>query len=443
MTLAQRHLRTLGVPSDLAQPYERRDAVAVLQGVSVSPAVRDVIHQKLAWVVGVQIVGHLSRTTPNLGWTNDRVLVRTLSDGEASASFLSFEDGSHAVLLSRALQENLICMANLVVYFDVASGLARLTFTKKRREHEARIVAGRLTAVLRYLLLGQRMTGYSPVAPARLDRRSSEFASKIATGAVMFVVAHEIAHIIHDHRTVPLHPAQPNGALTVSESQELQADWWAFGLLTCLMSDDPAPEVVVLWCAFVALFAMQITERALYVRRNRTHPEALARWAELEKRATACDERTRRLRIGFMSAVMGASKLDEELPPDLWPLIWKDSTLSVDAAISERTLRKWDGLQSIPVTTLVAEARRSATGDGQCLLDRLARGDICEAVGQLVSNARRRKVLLDPAAALAFSTLRSLFAERAEAWTCGDSLVFSIGGARLAAQHLGNDGSDG
>ncbi len=240
--LAQEHLLSLGVSSTVDHEYTEEDAIAVLQGRTADPAVADTIHSKLAWVVGVQVVGFINKELPKLRWTSDRVLVRTLLDGESAARPLSFPDGSHAVLVSRALQESLICIANVLEYFDVSSGLARLSLRRRKREQLSFETTAHVTAILRYLLLGQRMTGRAPQAPARLDRHSIDIAGKMAAGAVMFVVAHELAHIAYGHTGSSSTPYGPDGKVTVGELQELQADSWALNCLKKHMADDPAPE---------------------------------------------------------------------------------------------------------------------------------------------------------------------------------------------------------
>jgi len=418
-------------------PYAKEDAVRVLQGRAVESTVRDTLHNKLAWIVGVQLVGHLNQRFPQLQWTHDRVAVRTLMDGEASASFLSFPDGSHAMLVSRARQENLICMANVVEYLDISTALARLSFRRTKREREKFESGARVTAILRYLLLGHRMTGTAPPAPAQLDKRSFDIAGKMAAGALMFVVAHEIAHIAHGHETVALTSQGSDGPVTVSELQELQADVWALNFLTEVMADDPAPENIVLWCAFIALFAMHVTEQALYVRRNRTHPEAWARWALLEELAGKADDRTERLRREFITAVIVASNLTESFQEEVWPLLWQDEMLSVAPLTTEATLVRWDHLHTSHIDELAAKAELSATADGKMVLRSLRSGDLEGVFGQIVPSSRRRHALLNPGTALGFATLRQAFDDAPTRLSNGDQTEFSVVAARIAAQHLG------
>ena len=253
----------------------------------------------------------------------------------------------------------------------------------------------------------------------------------------MFVVAHEIAHIAHKDTTTSLTPTDPDGKVTISELQELQADSWALGFLKEVMADDePAPESMALWCAFIGLFATYITEQAIYVRRNRTHPEAWERWATLEKVAAACDERTEALRAGFMCAVAGAIKLDEPFPDHLWSLLRKDRVLHIEPAVNDEVLTHWDRLHTCPLDSLIAEAQHSATREGEALLQALQVGDMPGALGKVVSSERQRARILDPALGLEFSTLRQAIDNAPCEFTTGDRALFSVAATRLAAEQL-------
>ncbi|HTA14950.1 MAG TPA: hypothetical protein VK781_08850 [Solirubrobacteraceae bacterium] len=443
-SLAQQHLTLLGVPSSIDQAYTEGDALRVLQGREVAPGVADTLHLKLGWLVGIQVVGFINNKAPKLRWTSNRVLVRTLSEGESSARPLSFPDGSHAILLGQSLQESIICTANVIEYLDVASGLARLSVRRRKQERLGFEASSRVTAVLRYLLLGQRMTGRLPPAPARLDRQSTEIAGKMAAGAAMFVVAHELGHITHGHTMTPTTPHAETGKMTTSELQELQADNWALGVLTQMMApDEPEPESMALWCAFIGLFATYITEQAIYARRSGTHPEAWARWAVLERTSKECDERTQRLRAAFMANTAGAIKLDEELPTELWQLLRKDEALTISPSATNDTIMGWDRLQATPLDELVATARQAATRDGEELLNLLENGDLQGALGLVVPSEKRRARMLDETLTLEFSTLRQAIANAPTTLVSRKQELFSVAGARLAARMLGNQANRG
>jgi hypothetical protein len=442
LTLALEHLNKLGVPSTFEGDYSRNDAVRLLQGHSIDPVKADLIHAKLAAIVGVQLTDLLEArvSRSGLGW-RDRLVVRTLPYGESSASFLSFEDGSHAILVSRALQEGLIRMANALVYFDVATSLARLSFRRKTKERKNLDAATRVTALLRYLLLGHRMRGKTPRALAVLDRKSFQYAGEIAVSAVRFVVAHELAHIAHNHVSSSVEPYGSGQKVSVSEIQELQADDWAMRCVADLLDHDSdhrqgaPPKGMALWAAFLGLIATQITEQSIYIRRNRSHPEAWARWAVLEKQDES-DERTSALRLAFMAASIGATKLDEQLPPELWGILWKNQELTVEESITPQTLQRWDFLQTCPIEELLVEARRQATPQGLAFLEEVNVGELPLALSRVGISDRRLARMLDPSSALEFSTLRSAIADVAASLVEGDQQLYVVAAVRVAAEYL-------
>ena len=430
------HIQRLGVAAGSDAPYSKESAMRVMRGRPVDPSVRDAIHAKLSWILGVQLLSFLEKNFPAENWSSERVPVRTLADGEASASFLSFDDGSHAVLVSRALQENVIAMANLVEYFDMSSGNAKslASFGKILRGKDKAV--SRLSVALRYSLLGQRMTGWAPPVPVELDSESFDVAAKMASGALMFVVAHELGHIVLGHTTTATTPLEAGGSVTVSELQELQADNWAVAFLKAVMADDPEPENIVLWCAFIALWAMQVTEEAVFVRRNRTHPEAWTRWAVIEKQASADEDRTDRLRIGFMAGVLAASDLAKPFEARLWRLLWDDRLVSIPPNITETTLSQWDYANTAPISKLMRNVERDATTQGLQVLTLLRAGNVGGVLELLVRSARRRAALSSPSGALSFATLRGVFMNNEVALGHGGNSYFSVVAARLAANHL-------
>lgn len=442
MTLALEHLNKLGVPSTFEGRYTQEEAVKLLQGHPLDSAKADVIHAKLAAIAGVQLTGLLEKAMPGVRW-RERVLVRTLPFGESSASFLSFEDDSHAILVSKALQESLIRMANVLVYFDCATSLARRSLRRKTRERRNLEAATRVTALLRYMVLGQRMTGRAPSALAVLDDESFKYAGEIVGSAVMFIVAHELAHIAHNHVSASTQPYNASGKTSIGEVQELQADHWAVNCIADLLDRGDSLKVngmssreLALWSAFLGLFATQLTEQAIYVRRNRTHPEAWARWAVLEQLNEKSEERAETLRLAFMCAVLGATKLDEQLPSEAWKFLWTDEQLTTEEGITPKILQAWDLRQTCPLDQLLPEARRLATPTGLTFLKELAAGELALALSRIGIPDRRLGRILDTGSALEFSTLRKAIEEASGTLASEEKEVFSVAAVRLASNQL-------
>lgn len=442
MTLALQQLERLGIPRQLEASYSQEDAVSVLRGQSQDSTVIDAVHGKFALSAGGRLMDLLIEDAEDLKWLRERITFGTLLFGESSASFISFPDDSHAILVSRALQESLVGMANILIYLDVATGLASSSLRRRKRRKGSQECTGRVSGALRYLLLGQRMTGRTPRTPAMLDEESFQFAGRIAIGAVMFVIAHEIAHIVHGHTESSTRAYKGEGGASISEAQELQADSWALSLLMRLFSIDsqepggtPAAEVA-LWSAFTAIFATQITEKAIYVRRSRTHPEAWARWAVLERQVPESEERAGSLRLAFMMSAAGAMSFGEEFPAELWPLLGTDPMLGIEEVFDLAKLRSWDRLNTGPVDELVSEVEPSLTADGRALIGALRGGELAGGLGSVgVPNPRLERIL-DPSLALEFSTLKGVLEKTSLPLTNGDPEAFGVVAARLAAVHL-------
>jgi hypothetical protein len=384
-TMAQARLEDRGVWNRPVQKHSQDDALRMLQGREVDPVVADVLHDKLSWVIGVQVLGYLRRDADAaLTQWLDRIEIRTLRHGEPSASCETFSDGSQLIVVSRALQESVITMANVVVYLDIATAVSGFGRWRKRGELTRAGVA-RVVALLRCLLIVQRTTGQAPPVPTRFDAERTMAAGRVAAAGMMFIVAHELGHLLHGHGEAS---APQIGSVTDPVQRELQVDFWAAGLLKEILDDDDA-RTESMQAAFVALRALHLTEAALTVRRSRTHPEAWARWATLEKvLKPRTDPRVEGFRVALLAAIGGATQTDEVLPDELWAPIWRDERLSMPDDLSQAKVSAWDRLQTRPLDPLVEEADREATADGRALLAALRCGDVRAALAPL----RRRRV---------------------------------------------------
>jgi hypothetical protein len=437
-SLAREHLDRLGIPATLGY-YRPEDVQRVLQGRAVDPKVRDTIHDKLAWIVGAQLVGHIASQDPDLGSGAGWVVVRTIDYGELSASFLPFSDSSHVVLVSRMFQELLISMANIVEYYDVSLALARLSLRSTKRERLRFEAATRMAGMLRYLVLSQRLTGKTPSAVVTLDSRSAEVAGQLAAAALMFVVAHEIGHISMRHGVASAEPYRAGDSITTSEVQELLADNYAQDFLGDFMAGDPG---MVLWSAFIALFARQMIETATYIRRSRTQTRAFVRWDVLERRAGEQNRSNDLLRLAIMGGVVAALTRDEPFLQDQWALMWEDDMLAIDPALTPETLANWDRLQTCPLDQLASEGEQTATRAGKMLFDDLRRGDMSNALKMLGLQPRVQAEMLDRSSPLSFFALKHAIEAAPTLLTRGDLFIFSVAGARLAAEHLKGDHVD-
>ena len=330
----------------------------------------------------------------------------------------------------------LFVLSNLLIYVDVegsrpASLIRRLT----RRRKASFDVALYVGASLRHVVLVQRLTGRMPQTIARLDDDPAEIAMHMAFVALTFVLAHETGHIALGHDSMPDAPYDPKlGSVTISEAQELQADQFAINLLTDIL---PAEDrAAVAWAAFITLFARQITESALYIRRSGTHPRAFARWAMLDAHIPDQAHGDQMLRATLMAAVGGALERSDHMTAELW------AVLGAEAAADPATLEHWDLLQTSALEPLLTEAATTATPLGRTLLDHLHAGRIDAALDLLGIKPNPQAKMLDRSEALSFYTLKSAVEKAPDRLTTGDETTFNIVAARLAANHLKGDHID-
>lgn len=436
--MASERLSLLGLPEGFAT-YDQAIVWQVLSGAEVDPAASELVHDKLAWASGNGIISHLNNRFPGQGWTSRRFVVRSIGFGLSSASFQAFEDGSHLILVSKLLQETLISMTNICIYFDVTRGISALSFRERKREQQTQELVARIGSMFRYLTMSQRLTGRTPMPMAALDKRSRDSSARLCVGAVMFAIAHELGHIALGHADASVELYEATGPITVSQLQELQADSFAFKLLSDIMADDPES---VVWSAFIALFSRQIVETAALVRTGQTHPRGYERWGVVEKSIATQDERGEKLRLALMASMAAALKRDEAFPVEFWRLLCDDKRLTIEAGITPQLLAHWDDLQVRPLAELHPIVLRAATSEGNKLLAELATGDIRSALRRLGVPSHEHAEIVNPSAPLPFFALKSAIDNCSTVLTTGDRFVLSVFGARLAAAHLKGDGPD-
>ncbi len=111
----------------------------------------------------------LRREHPELSDALGAIVVRTMVDSESAASVVGFEDGSYGILMSSALQQSLIRLANVICYVDAAQSQVNAIRRRRKRDGAASAMSAQTTAMMRYFLIAQRTTGEAPGATARLD----------------------------------------------------------------------------------------------------------------------------------------------------------------------------------------------------------------------------------------------------------------------------------
>lgn len=218
-----------------------------------------------------------------------------------SAQCIIEEDGSGLVVLSDAVTGLLIHLSSLAsrVSRGLNGGrfnLARLILLTLRNEQRRTSKDQQVcTAGLRYYVIQQKAFGLRGNLMPSLSEDEEEFATTLFQSAVFFVLAHETAHFALGHPTMGITTIVGEKVPVISDSLdlELEADEAALqataaGLAKLTVSGEPPDPTVALVAAglgaSIAFLAIDLVEKALLVRRPRTHPTADVRWKALTRR---------------------------------------------------------------------------------------------------------------------------------------------------------------
>ncbi|WP_346055356.1 MULTISPECIES: hypothetical protein [Amycolatopsis] len=140
-----------------------------------------------------------------------------------------------------------------------------------------------LFALLRYYTVNQRVFGLAANLVRPLTTRAENIALLISHFAFQFVIGHEIAHHVLAHGSAP-GGAQPSGGhlpvCSEDQRRELEADLLAHRAVLAEARAGGSvahPSVLALLGAFVAMVAIHLSERGLFLRYGFTHPTAASR----------------------------------------------------------------------------------------------------------------------------------------------------------------------
>ncbi len=276
---AERDLRQLDAARAdwLASPWARDDGDAVAGYVDL-------------------VAGQVKVAMADLGASAERLdsvrVVATLNES-VSAQLTPFADGSGLVNVADATISLCAHYARFlaVSLAGFASGSRARTLWRVARATARGGLAGdpdALTALLRYYATNQRIFALAGKLDLRLAPEAEPIAGLLAHLAAQFVVGHEIAHHVLGHRSAPsaLSPDEYLPACSEGQRRELAADLLAHravrragerefagvpGIARALDLGSLGP--------LIAMLAVHLTERALFVRRGCTHPPARVRTA--------------------------------------------------------------------------------------------------------------------------------------------------------------------
>ncbi|MGV9881149.1 hypothetical protein [Streptomyces sp. NPDC003006] len=327
-----------------------------------------------------------------------------------------------------------------------------------------------LTALLRYHTAHQRALAVSTQLGVRLSPEGEQYAAQLSHLAYRFVVGHEMAHHVlgHSHGPSAFAPGEHLPACSADDRRERDADRLAFQA-TRRASDKQShgqwESMVMLeratMAALMAMMALHVAERTLFIHRGCTHPPAAVRtgWL-LEQLKPGKQRSTRRLLCVPMKATEAATDLSEHARPFSWQALDPDLVYSPMPRSHLEAIGELDALQCETEAFHVAWLERHATTDTAWL----GEGARLAAAGEPAPALRRwgvdegvSRALCNPQRALTFFTLKEhiarSFTERgiAEPWLAPHALVAGMlitrrvqpRRARLAQGPDGHDPQDG
>lgn len=262
----------------------------------------------------------------------DRICFGMLYEQDVTAQVAPFADGSALVMYSDALHGLAHVYANLLMHsmgtmsnsvIEMVRALRRIS---RPRPRDAALYAG----LLRYYNVHQRVFGAAGKLTLELDSERQLYAVDVISKlALQFVLAHEVAHVVLGHATKSRAFNTQDGGpgsrlLLLDDDQQLEFEADDLALTVALRAfgdfgTAQAKRTFPVMGALAAVWAIDATERGLYVRRGRSHPPSELRFERILSRLdkpisaglltlTATLEDATRLACDFRTP----------LPPDHW-----------------------------------------------------------------------------------------------------------------------------
>lgn len=349
---------------------------------------------------------HLKAVMADLGVRPDvldSVCVVAILDDAFSARMTRYTaDGSGIVIVSDAT-------LSLCAYF---SRFAALTW---ERGEDPDV----LTALLRYYNTHQRVAGRASILGIRLRDAGKFYSQVLYRQAAQFVLAHELAHYVLGHQA-PVNAFSPEEYLPVcSKSQEIEMEADLYALRTLRRANDLmsggshiASQGLNFGAigAVIAMLAVHVNERALYVRRGVSHPSAQARASRLLREMNAheagCAEDTLHMLLAAIEAASVFGPTAQSLAPEMLDRPFVNSSMPFSYL---STIADADALQCLSwdwyVRLLVSRSRDNgdmSLGAGAVVA---AEGMSGEALRLWGLEQQRITQLCDPTRPLAFHSL--------------------------------------
>ena len=426
MSLAEEHFkRFFSDPEQVS--YTPGEAQDILSGRPVRDEAKELIYAKMLRLGSILVADSLK-----IDRDSCQLVIRSLPDDESSASAVGFADGSFLIRVSHALLDAITSVSDMMMMFEHGVDSAQNAFTRHGRERQMQQTAMDLSAAMRAWIIMQRVTGTAQGLAFNLARADTIAAGEIALEALQLVLAHEIAHITLKHTQVAAESMISAGHISQSQSRELQADNPAVRMVTG-QRPNLAADAGPMWGVFLALLAMELTESAIYIRRNSTHPLAWARWAVVEQMLGGGQSSAKPYQLAILASAVAALKLDEVFPASGWATVQRAQII----AARSMDLALLDQLLAAPIDQLVERAYATSSTRGREILTLMRQGSIAAALSALGAKERLVQAIADDRWAVKFFTIKNLIDSACTTDALNaDASLYSVVGTRMVARVL-------
>ncbi|WP_329212644.1 hypothetical protein OG257_30130 [Streptomyces sp. NBC_00683] len=280
------------------------------------------------------VTEQLKAAMTDLGASTERLasvrVVKTLRE-DVSAQMTPFSDGSGLVNVADA---TLTLCSHYARYISISlTQLASGSFGATVRAARAGNMGGDpavLTGLLRYYCTNQRVYALAAKLGLRLDLEAEKNAAFLYLQASQFIIGHEIAHHALGHQSAVsgFSPDEHIPVCSDNQARELEADLFAYRASKRLIEQELAGHAEAadaatfsLLGALIAMLAVHLTERALFIRRGCTHPSARVRSALLLDQVGEREQQFARIFLSTpLAATEAASTISEEAQLFSWEL---------------------------------------------------------------------------------------------------------------------------
>jgi hypothetical protein len=251
-----------------------------------------------------------------------------LEEEDVTATTSIFPDGSGLIIVSDALATLLYHLAALNVKLQ------------PRRLGRRQMEPGTACAVIRFHLLQQRIYGLAAKCKVLLTEDEETEAQNLASSALHFVIAHEVAHYVLGHQIKP-NTSATSARLPIADDQERvesEADAFAIKVQRSNIADPTGSQRPWLAMAsgLLAVQAIELMERSLFVRRARSHPLPGIRWRDIRTGAPSADvEKAELYLLPILRTCDDARRVNHPLTQRHWQSLGSDPDILREHRSSE------------------------------------------------------------------------------------------------------------